>query len=198
MRRTLLSAMMIPNQNSVVFHCKTTMWSCLSRTACSHVFSRTNSCSGTRFHSSSPENLRCRFDNLCCTFLLRHPESELPWHQSDLNLGQIWWLEHISKSYNIGLYVTRSGDVVLAHLAGGPIVIASFSAGLSILPWGNCKTYSTSCSWWILHVSKVWSLHSNHVNAVSKHVCGTPFFNKNIWSPKLNVSCSIIQTPLFG
>ena len=66
-----------------------------------------NSYLRTHFHSSSPENLRCGIDNLCCTFLLRHPESELPWHQSDLNLGQIWWLEHISKSYNIGLFMTR-------------------------------------------------------------------------------------------
>ena len=43
----------------------------------------------------------------------------------------------------------------LAHPAGGPMVIDSFSARLSILPWGNCKTYSTSYSWWILCVSKV-------------------------------------------
>ena len=35
----------------------------------------------------------------------------------------------------------------------GPIVIDSFSARLSILPWGNCKTYSISWSWWILFVS---------------------------------------------
>ena len=86
----------------------------------------------------------------------------------------------------------------LAHLAGGPIVIDSFSARLSILPWGNCKTYSTSCSWWILCVARVWPLLENHVNAISKHVCGTPIFNKNIWSPMLNVSCSIIQIPLYG
>ena len=86
----------------------------------------------------------------------------------------------------------------LAHLAGGPIVIVSFLARLSILPWGNCKTYSISCSWWILFVSKVWSSPVDHVNAISKHVYGTPIFNRNIWSPMLNVSCSIIQTPLYG
>ena len=153
---------------------------------------------GTRFHSSSPENLRCRFDNLCCTFLLRHPESELSWHQSDLNLGQIWWLEHIFKGYNIGLYMTRKVMSCLAHLAGGPIVIVSFLARLVILPWGNCKTYSISCSWWILFVSKVWSSPVDHVNAILKHVYGTPIFNRNIWSPMLNISCSIIQTPLYG
>ena len=86
----------------------------------------------------------------------------------------------------------------LAHLAGGPIVIVSFLARLTILPWGNCKTYSISCSWWILFVSKVWSSPVDHVNAISKHVYGTPIFNRNIWSPMLNVSCSIIQTPLYG
>ena len=74
----------------------------------------------------------------------------------------------------------------------------SFSARLSIHPWGNCKTYSTSYSWWILRVSKVWSSPDDHVNAISKHVYGTPIFNRNIWSPMLNVSCSITQTPLYG
>ena len=86
----------------------------------------------------------------------------------------------------------------LTHLAGGPIVIVSFLARLVILPWGNCKTYYIGCSWWILFISKVWSSPVDHVNAISKHVYGTPIFNKNIWSPMLNVSCSIIQTPLYG
>ena len=82
-------------------------------------------------------------------------------------------------------------------LGGGPIIINSF-ARITILPGGNCKTYSISYSWWILCVSEVWPLHEDHVNAISKHVCGTPIFNKNIWSPMLNVSCSIIQTPMYG
>ena len=86
----------------------------------------------------------------------------------------------------------------LAHLAGGHVVIDSFPTRLSILPWGNCKTYSTSYSWWILRVSKVWSSPDDHVNAISKHVYGTPIFNKTTWSPMLNVSCSITQTPLHG
>ena len=71
-------------------------------------------------------------------------------------------------------------------LGGGPIVVVSFLASLAILPWGNCKTYSTSCSWWILRVSKVWSSPEDHVNAISKHVNGTPIFNRNIWSTMLN------------
>ena len=86
----------------------------------------------------------------------------------------------------------------LVHLTGGPTVIIFLLARLSILPWWNCKTYSISCSWWILCVSKIWHLLENHVNAISKHVCGTPIFNKNTWSSMLNVSCSIILTPLYG
>ena len=34
---TSMSLMMVPHLNSVVFWCKTTMWSCLSGIACSHV-----------------------------------------------------------------------------------------------------------------------------------------------------------------
>ena len=51
-----ISSMMAPNQNSVVFYCKTTMWACLSGTTCSHVCSRTSSCFGACYRSSSPEN----------------------------------------------------------------------------------------------------------------------------------------------
>ena len=141
-----------------------------------------NSCFVTRFHSSFPENLRCHLVNLCCTFLLRHRESELSCHLSELNLGQLWWLEHFSKSYNTGLLWPGKVMACPAYLARWPVDIVSLLARLSILPWGNCKTYSTSCSWWILCVSKVWPLLEDHVNAISKHVCGTPIFNKNSWS----------------
>ena len=55
--RTSLSTVMVPNQNSVVFYCKTTTWSCLSGTTCSHVCSRTSSCFGAYYRSSFPENL---------------------------------------------------------------------------------------------------------------------------------------------
>ena len=74
----------------------------------------------------------------------------------------------------------------LTHLAGGPIVISfPFLARLAILPWGNCKTYSTSYSWWIIRVSKVWSSPEDHVTAISKHVNGTPIFNRHVWSTML-------------
>ena len=100
--------------------------------------------------------------------------------------------------------------ITLAYLWPGKVMIPSTPGGrpycykffllarLAVLPWGNCKTYSISCSWWILFVSKVWSSPVDHVNAISKHVYGTLIFNRNIWSPMLNVSCSIIQTPLYG
>ena len=158
-----------------------------------------NSCFGTRFHSSFPENLTMSTRQLCCTFssqaskCLRYPDT-----------NQIW----ISARYDgwnifprvITLVFIWPGKVMscLAHLAGGPIVIVSFLARLVILPWENCKTYSISFSWWILFVSKVWSSPVDHVKAISKHVYGTPIFNRNIWSPMLNVSCSTIQTPLYG
>ena len=46
-----------PHLNSVVFYYKTTLWSCLSGTTCSHVCSRTSSCFGACYRSSFPENL---------------------------------------------------------------------------------------------------------------------------------------------
>ena len=131
--------------------------------------------------------LRCLLVNLCHTFFfsgilsLRYPDTD-----------QIW----ISVRYDgwniyprvISLVFIWPGKMMwcLAHLAGGPIVIVSFLASLEILPWGNRKTYFISCTWWILCVCKVRPLLEDHVNAISKHVCGTPNFNKNIWSTMLN------------
>ena len=139
-----------------------------------------NSCFGTRFHSSFPENLTMSSRQYVShLFLLKHPESEVSWHQSDLNLGHVWWLEHFPRV--ITLVFISPGKVMscLAHLTGGPIVIVSSLAMLPILSWGNCKTYSTSCSWWILCVSKVRPLLEDHVYA-------TPIINKSIWSTMLN------------
>ena len=58
--RILISSLMVPHLNSVVFYYKTTTWSCLSGTACSHVCSRTSSCFGAYYRSSFPENLADR------------------------------------------------------------------------------------------------------------------------------------------
>ena len=86
----------------------------------------------------------------------------------------------------------------LAHLAGGPIVIVSFLASLAILPWGNSKTYLISCSWWILCVCKVWPLLEDHANVISKHVCGTPIFNKSIWRTMQNFLCPLSKHRCMG
>ena len=89
------------NQNSVVFYCKTTMWACLSGTTCSHVCSRTSSCFGACYHSSFPENLATSFRRFVLQnfiFLPRLDESGISWHQPDLNLRQIWWLEHFPRT----------------------------------------------------------------------------------------------------
>ena len=85
----------------------------------------------------------------------------------------LWWLGNMM-------------SCLAPPLGGGPIIVVSFLASLAILPWGNCKTYSTSYSWWILRVSKVWSSPEDHVTAILKHVNGTPIFNRNIWSTMLN------------
>ena len=99
--RTLISSMMVPNLNSVVFYYKTTTWSCLSETACSHMCSRTSSCFGACYRSSFPENLATssrRFVLQTFIFLPRLDESGISWHQPDLNLRQIWWLEHFPRT----------------------------------------------------------------------------------------------------
>ena len=115
MHKTSISSIMVPHLNSVVFYCKTTMWSCLSETTCSHVRSRTSSCFGACYRSSSPENLATssrRFVLQTFIFLSGLDESGLFWHQPDLNLRQIWWLEHFPKNYNIGSSITGKVDVV--------------------------------------------------------------------------------------
>ena len=98
---TSMSLMMVPHLNSVVFYYKTTTWSCLSGTACSHVCSRTSSCFGACYRSSFPENLATssrRFVLQTFIFLPRLDESGISWHQPDLNLRQIWWLEHFPRT----------------------------------------------------------------------------------------------------
>ena len=158
-----------------------------------------NSCFKTCFHSSFPENLtmssRQFVVHLFFSRILsrRYPDTNRIWTSDRYDGWNIF-------PRVITLIFLWPGKVMAcpAHLAGWPAVIVSLLARLSLLPWGNCKTYSTSCSWWILPVSEVRPLLEDHVNAISKHVHGTPIFNKNIWSPMLNVSGSIIQTPMYG
>ena len=146
-----------------------------------------NSCFGTRFHSSFPENLTMTSRQFVLHLFfsdilsLRYPDTNQIWISVRYDGGNIF--------PRVIMLVFLWPDKVmscLAHLTGGPIVIIFLLAILSILPWGNCKTYSTSYSWWILRVSKVWSSPEDHVNAISKHVNGTPIFNRNIWSTMLN------------
>ena len=84
-----------------------------------------NSCFRTSFHGSFPENLTMSYRQFVShLFLLRHPKSEVSWHQSDLNLGQIWWLEHFSRVTTLVFIWPGRVMTCLAHLAGGPIVIS--------------------------------------------------------------------------
>ena len=158
-----------------------------------------NSWVKTCFHSTFPNTLTMSSRQ----FALHLFFSAIPCLRY-LDTNQIW----ISVRYDgwnifswvITLILIWPGKVMscLAHLTGGPSVIVSFLGRLVTLPWGNCKTYSIGCSRWILFVSKVWSSPVDHVNAISKHVYVTSIFKENIWSPMLNVSCSIIQTPPYG
>ena len=94
--KTSKPLMMFPDQNSIVFYYKTTMWSFLSWTTCSHVSSRTNSCFGACYRSSSPESLATLSRRLVLQpFFSRHVVKKESCYQSDLNLRQIWWLEHL-------------------------------------------------------------------------------------------------------
>ena len=99
--KTLISSMMVLLLNSVVFYYKTTTWSCLFGTTCSHVCSRTSSCFGAYYRSSFPENLATssrRFVLQTFIFLPRLDESGIFWHQPDLSLRQIWWLEYFPRT----------------------------------------------------------------------------------------------------
>ena len=87
--RTLISSLMVPHLNSVVFRCKTTMWSCLSWTTCSHVCSKTSSCFGAYYRSSFPDNLATSSHRVVLQTLFPNTLSELSCYQPDLNLRQI-------------------------------------------------------------------------------------------------------------
>ena len=86
-------SLMVPNWNSVVSCCKTTMWSCLSWTACSHVCSRTSSCFAAYYHSSFPKNLAMSSRRFVLqTFFsdmlsLKYPITNQIWTQADMMVG---------------------------------------------------------------------------------------------------------------
>ena len=135
--KTSLSLMRVPHLNSVVFHCKTARWSCLSGTTCSHACSRTSSCFGACYCSSFPENpatLSRRFVLQTFIFLSRLDESGISWHQPDLNLRQMWWLEHFPR---IIISVPRKPVKWMSwptHPSGRPIIIVSCLRKLATSP----------------------------------------------------------------
>ena len=157
MHKIPISSMMVPYQNSVVFYCKTTMWSCLSGTACSHVCSRTSSCFGACYRSSFPENLAMSFRRFVLQtfiFLPRLDESGISWHQPDLNLRQIWWLEHFPRTI---ILVPRKPVKWMSwptHPAGRPVIIISWLMLLATSPYGFRRMYLPSCSLWMLVLPK--------------------------------------------
>ena len=136
--RTSISSMMVPHLNSVVFYYKTTTWPCLSWTACSHVCSITSSCFGACYRSAFPENLATssrRFVLQTSVSLPRLDESGISWHQPDLNLRQIWWLEHFPRII-ILVFWTVKWMSWPTHLSGRSLIVVSWVSNLAILPWG--------------------------------------------------------------
>ena len=137
MHKTLISSMIVPNQNSVVFCCKTTIWSCLSGTVCSHVCSRTSSCFGACYRSSSPENPATSSRRLCCKlsfFFLDSMSLEYP------DTNQIWisgrydGLEHFPRTI---ISVPRKPVKWMSwptHPAGRPVIIISWLIKLATPP----------------------------------------------------------------
>ena len=109
-----------------------------------------NSCVGTRSIVHFPRILHCHLVNYVAPFLPRYPATNQNWIS-------VWYDGWNIFPRDITLVFMWPGKVMscLAHLAGGPIVIDSFSARLSILPWGNCKSYYISCFWWILCIQSL-------------------------------------------
>ena len=129
--------MMVPYLNSVVFYYKTTTWSCLSGTVCSHVCSRTNSCFGAYYRSPFPENLATSsrwFVLQTFIFLSRLDESRIFWHQLDQNLRQMWWLEHFPRTI---ISVPRKPVKWMSwptHPTGRPIIVVYWLKKLATSP----------------------------------------------------------------
>ena len=91
--RTSLSTVMVPNQNSVAFYCKTTTWSCLSGTTCSHVVAELAHVLELTIVVHFPRISQRHLVDLCCKlsfFVLDSMSLEYP------DTNQIW----ISGRYN--------------------------------------------------------------------------------------------------
>ena len=99
--RTSLSTVMVPNQNSVVFYYKTTLWSCLSWTSCSHVVAEPAHVLELTIVVHPPRIPQRHLVDLCCKlpfFLLDSMSLEYP------DTNQIWisgrydGLEHLPRT----------------------------------------------------------------------------------------------------
>ena len=69
------------------------------------------------------------------------------------------------------------------------MIVQDVTALPTFTPHGGTTTHSFTGLKPDSHVhpiSKVWSSPEDHVNSISKHVNGTPIFNRNIWSTMLN------------
>ena len=145
---------MVPNQNSVVFCCKTTMWSCLSGTMCSHGCSRTSSCFGACYHSSFPENLATSSRRFALQpFLFGHAVWNilLPTRaesQADMMVGTF-------PRIIILVFWTVKWMSWPTHLSGRSLIVVSWVSNLAILPWGVGMTLYISCSLWVLWAPEV-------------------------------------------
>ena len=147
-----------------------------------------NSCFGTYSHSSSPENPEMSF-RLFVLHLLFSDIPTLRYHYTN----RIWisvrydgW-DNFPRVMLLALWWPGNRMSCLAPpTPGWRTYHYGLFARITVLLGGNCKTYVINCSWWIHWVSKNRPLLEDHVNAISKHVNGTPIFHRNIWSTMLN------------
>ena len=139
--------MMDPDLKSIVFYYKTSTWSCLSWTTCSHVCSRTSSCFGACYRSSFPENLATPSRWIVLqTFFSRH----VVWiillpTRFESQAGMM--VETSSKNYDVGFGKVDAPSRKNYYCS---ILIKQFGH----LSWGSCMTYSRSWSLWILVLPK--------------------------------------------
>ena len=85
--KTSISSIMVLHLNSVVFYCKTTTWSCLSRTSCSHVVAEPAHVLELTIVVHSPRISQRHLVDLCCKLSFFFLDS-MSLEYSDTN--QIW------------------------------------------------------------------------------------------------------------
>ena len=99
--RILISSLMVPHLNSVVFYYKTTTWSCLSGTACSHVVAEPAHVLELTIVVHSPRISQRHLVDLCCklsfffldSMSLEYPDTKQIWIS-----GRYDGLEHFPRT----------------------------------------------------------------------------------------------------